>query len=273
MDIRICRWLVHASWRDPIHSVDVGAVYHILYGGARCFICLLQRQAMNVVPVLLIKNEEIWIERVLRPLVEVFGCAIVSDTGSTDTTMEQVKKVKGNVLLRQHEDLSPAELGQCRAWMQEEAKKLFDATHIFLVDGDELYPTKYLNFIKKYPMPETALSGFTWGIECTELDNGECWLYNVGLNRQAMISVDSKWSGLYPFESPDTYRPGDPSNYYWRAPDPSYRFYHIHQMKRSSRDGDVYLRLQKRYQFSMKDAPEIKPHKLWLNSQKDYQDE
>jgi hypothetical protein len=230
---------------------------------------------MNIVPVLLVKNEEYWITKILRPLVKVFEHVIVADTGSTDNTREQIQTVAG-VTLRSFSGLTPQE---CRAWLQDEAKRLFDASHIFLVDGDELYPTKYLEFIQHYPMPERALSGFTWGIECTELPNGECWLLGqptgelVGLNRQAMISVESKWRGEYPFESPDTYVPGDPTNYYWRSPDPSYHFYHIHQMVRSSRDDDVYLRKQKRFQFGLTEHPEIKPAEFWLKSREEYQDD
>lgn len=227
---------------------------------------------MNIVPVVMIKNEELWIRKVLTSLTNVFPHVIVADTGSTDSTLEQVGMVP-RVTLREFGELSPQDTGRCREWMQQEAKSSYGATHIFLVDGDELYPTKYLRFIADYPMPPNSLSGFTWGIECTELPNGECWLFSVGCNRQAMISVDSKWKGEYPFESPDTYVPGDPTNYYWKSPDPSYHFYHLHQMLRSSRDEDVYLRRQKRFQFSMKDHPEIKPTTLWLKSREDYVDE
>jgi glycosyltransferase involved in cell wall biosynthesis len=228
---------------------------------------------MNIVPVLLIKNEELWIRHVLASLVHVFPHVIVADTGSTDSTLEQIAPLPNITLQTFDHPLTPRELGQCRGEMQQLAKSLFDATHIFLVDGDELYPTKYLRFLVDNPMPENAMSGFTWGIECTELPNGECWLYAVGLNRQAIISVDSKWKGEYPFESPSTYIPGHPSNHYWKSPDPTYHFYHLHQMRRSIRDDDVYLRKQKQFQFSMADHPEIKPATLWLKSREDYVDE
>ena len=147
---------------------------------------------MNIVPVVMIKNEELWIRKVLTSLTNVFPHVIVADTGSTDSTLEQVGMVP-RITLREFGELSPQDTGRCREWMQQEAKSSYGATHIFLVDGDELYPTKYLRFIADYPMPPNSLSGFTWGIECTELPNGECWLFSVGCNRQAMISVDSKW--------------------------------------------------------------------------------
>jgi hypothetical protein len=162
--------------------------------------------------------------------------------------------------------------------MQAEAKEKFCATHVFMADGDELYPTKYLQFIVDNPMPEAAMGGFTYGVECTELENGECWLLGnsgglVGVSRHAVFSVDSKWRGVYPFESPDTFIAGHPKNYYWKSIDPSYHFYHVHQMRRSSHDEDVYLRKQKQFQFSMQDHPEIRPVSLWLKHESEYQDE
>lgn len=232
---------------------------------------------MIIVPILQIKNEEIWIERILTALVNVFPHVIVADTGSTDSTLEQVRKVD-RVQLMVYENMTPAEVGQCRGYMQDVAKQLFHATHVFLNDGDEIYPKKYLEFIRDNPMPENAMSGFTYGIECTELDNGECWLLGmngnlVGVSRQAVFSVDSKWSGVYPFESPDTFIAGHPTNHYWQSVDPSHHFFHIHQMRRSSKDEDVHMRMRKKYQFSMRDAPEIVPTQFWLKSQEDYRDE
>lgn len=236
---------------------------------------------MIIVPVILVKNEEYWIRHVLSALTAVFPNVIVADTGSSDQTIEEISKVPGPGILfvKQYNGLTPHDIGQARQWMQDEAKDRYGATHIFLVDGDELYSKKYLQFIFDHPMPENALSGFTYGVECTELENGECWILGeegrpVGLNRQAIISVDSKWSGQYPFESPSTYIPGDPTNYYWRSPDPSYHFKHLHQLNRSSKDAEVYLRKQKQYQFGLKDAPaSIVPLEKWLNSREEYSDE
>jgi glycosyltransferase involved in cell wall biosynthesis len=238
---------------------------------------------MNIVPVLLVKNEELWIERVLTPLVNVFPHVIVSDTGSTDSTETIIQDMRthgANIVLNSYPDLKPAQLGKCRQDMQDQARALFDATHIFLVDGDELYPTKYLRFIQEFPMPENALSGFTSGKEIRELPNGELWYLrlngsndDIGLNRQAIISVDSRWSGEYPFESPSTYKPGDPTNYYWKPADPTCHFFHLHQTIRSNKDEDVYIRMKKRHQLSMRDTPDVSPGRLWLKSREEYIDE
>lgn len=232
---------------------------------------------MNIVPVMLCKNEEMWIKHVVGALVEVFPHTIVADTGSTDSTFEQLIKMSAEnpekLMIKKYADLTPRDLGQCRAWLQQEAQIYYKATHVMLVDGDELYPVKYLRWLMANPMPENAMSGFTWGVECTELENGECWMYDVGCNRQAFIPADSIWKGEYPFESPNTYQPGHPTNHYWKSPDDTYHFYHLHQMLRSNKDQDVYIREQKRFQFSMQDHPEIKPAKFWLKNREEYKDD
>lgn len=241
---------------------------------------------MNIVPVLLVKNEEVWIGRILTALVSVFPQIIVCDTGSTDSTINEISQVSQACLAKQQPPIfvlqqsnnSPRDLTACRQLMQDEAKHLFDATHIFLVDGDELYTTQYLRSIADNPMPDNALSGFTSGIECGELENGELWFYGnkgnlVGLNRQAIIPVGSRWKGEYPFESPDCYVPGSPLNHYFPIPEGSRGFYHLHHTRRSRLDADVYLRVEKKDQFSMRHAPELVPQLLWLKSEKEYRDE
>lgn len=230
----------------------------------------------TIVPVLLVKNEEIWIRRILTALSNVFSHIIVYDTGSTDSTPFEVKQIP-NVLMF-YDDIHYKELTACRQYMQDQAKKRFGASHIFLVDGDELYPTSYLRYISNNPMAENCLSGFTSGIECGESENGELWFYGnngnlVGLNRQAVIPVDSRWKGEYPFESPDCYVPGSPLNHYFMIPEGLKGFYHLHHVKRSRLDADVYLRMQKRDQFSMRNAPELQRFEFWLKSQDEYRDE
>ena len=231
-----------------------------------------------IVPVLLVKNEEVWIGRILSALSNVFPHIIVTDTGSTDSTIEQVEKVSG-VMLIEMGNVSPRELTSCRQYMQAKASSSFNATHIFLVDGDELYTTKYLRYIANNPMPEHYISGFTSGIEVGEMENGEFWFYHTngvptGLNRQAIIPVNSLWKGVYPFESPDCYIPGSPLNHYFPAPEGSRGFFHLHHTRRSYRDSDVYLRSEKRGQFSLRPTPpEIQPGELWLKDWDSYVDE
>lgn len=232
---------------------------------------------MKIVPVLLIKNEEVWIKRVVSALTTVFENVIVTDTGSTDTTISQLRGMD-RVLLWEVGTQTAQGLTAHRQSMSDDAKKIFGATHIFLVDGDELYPTSYLRAIAGLPMPDNALSGFTTGIEVGQAENDELWFYGINgndvtLNRQSIIPVTSHWSGVYPFESPDSYKPGSPLNHYFPVPPNTYGFYHLHHTTRSTADEDVYLRSQKRHQFSLRNVPEIVMHKFWLHSEKEYRDE
>ena len=233
--------------------------------------------ASQIIPIVMIRNEEYWIKRILSPLVEFFPGVVVADTGSTDSTVEQARKVPG-VRLLEYGPLQPNQIGVLRGDLQAVAKAEFGAIYCLLDDGDELYPRDYLRFMVANLPPDDTMGGFTYGVECTELDNGELWTLGlkgetVGVSRHALFSVDSKWSGVYPFESPDTFVAGHPKNYYWKSENPRHHFWHLHQCRRSSKDADVHLRVQKRYQFSMRECPEIQPLDFWLKSREDYCDE
>lgn len=221
------------------------------------------------VPIVMCRNEEVWIERVLGALVSVFPVVIVADTGSTDTTLEQIARVPAVKLMR-FDDPSLDELGQVRWEMQYEAARRYGAERVMLVDGDELYPTSYLRFIRDNPMPTDREAGYTRGVEVEELPNGEIWLYGYDgqFNRECIWSTNVPWVGTHPYEAPIVNR--DKTFQYELVSNSV--FYHMHHTRRSSRDDDVYLRTQKRYQFSMRDMPEKKPQELWLKSEKDYTD-
>lgn len=226
---------------------------------------------MNIVPIVMVKNEEIWIERVLTSLSRIFHVTIVADTGSTDNTVKIVESVP-NMMVLKYLALRPDRVGHLRGEMQRFAKQV-GATHVMLVDGDELYPTEYLEYIYSNPMPESAPCGFTTGVEVCELDNGELWLMNATKNRDAVFSVDSQWHGVYPFEAHTEFDRDPSKNYYWPSPDPKFRFYHLHNVRRSRFDGDVHMRLTKKGLFSMQKRPDIHPETLWLKSEKEYKDE
>lgn len=226
---------------------------------------------MVVLPIVMIKNEEIWIERVLTSLSRVFNNVIVADTGSTDTTIEQVMKVK-NITLIKYNDASPEQVGLIRGDMQMVAKGM-GASHVMLVDGDELYPTKYLKYIYNNPMPETSPCGFTDGVECGELSTGELIQYSAHKSRDAIFSIDSKWKGIYPFEGHSAFNQNMALNHYWPSLEPAHHFFHLHGCRRSTKDKEVHVRLQKKHQFNMREESSALSYTIWLNSEKDYKDE
>jgi glycosyltransferase involved in cell wall biosynthesis len=226
---------------------------------------------ITLLPILMIKNEERFIERVLTPLANVFPQVIVADTGSTDSTLEQVAKVK-NIHLVHYPNATPEELAMIRQYLQDIARG-FGATHTMIVDGDEIYPTEYARFIHDNPMPENMKVGLVIGEEIAELPNGEWWKYDVRFNRMCVMSVDTQWQGIYPFEGVKMVLAENPElNYYWKWDNPLGQYYHLHTMRRSSKDEDAHRRVEKKYQFSMRDRPDLKPKTFWLKNEFEYTD-
>lgn len=224
---------------------------------------------MKLLPICMIRNEEVWMRRILAPLTAVFPLVIVADTGSTDDTRVEIAKVKG-VHLVCYPSLSMEEVGLLRGSLQDIAKGM-GASHVMLVDGDELYPLEYLRYVYDNPMPDNAPCGFTLGQEIGETSNGELWEIDAWKSRDAVFSVDTKWSGVYPFENHTSFTENIAMNYYW--PKDAGHFYHLHGCKRSNRDEDVHLRLSKQHLFDMHKKAEYYSKKLWLKSEKDYRDE
>lgn len=226
---------------------------------------------MKIIPIILTINEERFICQCLTPLAAVFDDVIVFDTGSTDNNLAEIAKVTGI-----HRVLYPPctmqELGQMRGTMAEMAKSL-GASHVMQVDGDEIYNTRYLRYILANPMPAGTLAGYTVGIELAELPNGEIWRYDTDFNRCAVFSVDSKWRGAWPFESPEAWDPEHPeTQYHWPRTERWQNFYHMHHLVRSSRDADVTGRLEYRNKFSLQTKDELKPVEKLLDSWSDYKD-
>lgn len=207
---------------------------------------------VDLAPVVLVKNEEIWLERVLRPLVSQFGIAIVGDTGSTDATRDVARGVRGVELLELG-PLGAPQLGQARRTLGRRALEL-GRQWIMQVDGDELYHPAALAQIAANPMPEGRQLGFTAMLTIDQDEaTGEYWELDDLFSRAAVMPAGVAWAGDYPFEAPVVF--GDPRNFfYWDAP-PGLRYHalHLHRLQRSPHDSAVMLRQQKQHQFSMID--------------------
>jgi len=227
---------------------------------------------MILLPIVLTINEERFIRQTLTPLANVFPVVIVADTGSTDNNLAEIAKVP-NIFLLTPGRLTMEELGLFRGEMSQIAKTQFGATHVMHVDGDEICPTKYLQYILDNPMPETAQAGYTTGVECAELPNGEIWRYDTDFNRCAVFSVDAKWRGAWPYESPEAWDPDHPeTQYHWPRTEPWHNFYHMHHLVRSSKDYEVTGRIEYRDKFALQTLPDLKPATFLLKSWAEYED-
>lgn len=206
---------------------------------------------INVAPVVLVKNEEIWIGRVLKPLLSQFGIAIVGDTGSTDSTRDEVASLPG-VELIEFGPLDMKALGQARRELGRRAIEL-GCEWIMQVDGDELYHPQALALIAEHPVPEGGKLGFTTMITLDPDPDGSVWLLEDVFARAAIMPADVGWAGEYPFEAPVVFGRQEGFFYYPVPEGLRWHALHLHRFQRSPHDDAVIYRQQKQHQFAMRD--------------------
>lgn len=218
---------------------------------------------LNALPVVMIRNEETWIARVLAPALAVFGTAVVGDTGSTDGTLEILGRIP-NVELIQLGELEPVYLGLARQELAQRAGQL-GAEFAIMIDGDELYNVDALRAVRAEGMPAGKQAGF---VNMLSLDYDEpgadLWELDDLFNRLCVFPVGDRWMGEYPFESPECF--GKPDTFHYFGLPAGYRYHalHLHRLQRSGRDADVYMRQRKQKQFCLQDVeiPRTRPFDL-----------
>jgi hypothetical protein len=214
---------------------------------------------MDVLPVVMCRNEERWIEHVLRPLWMVFGVAIVGDTGSNDGTLPILRRLQneGRIALTEYGLLAPAALGQLRKELAQQAVAR-GAAAALLVDGDEVYSAEALQMVADEGLPAGCTLSFTTGVLVDEDADGGFYELTppVGnLNRTAIFLPTDRWQGEYPFESMAAHADNQPHHYH-AAPDGfRYHYIHLHRCRRSTKDADVPLRVENRKRYCMQEIP------------------
>lgn len=217
----------------------------------------------KILPTLLVKNEERFIRAVLRPLIKVFGVALVVDNGSTDRTFEFATSVS-NIIFRSI-DTPPEKFFEARQFMTDVAREL-GYTHTLLVDGDELYSEEGARIVRDVPMVMDGATGF---VKMNTIDYDSAtdtyWILDDGFSRHAVSRTDVTWTGAYPFDVPSSY--AKPSNYFYyplteRVPRHAL---HLHRLNRSSGDQNVELRTKKQFQYGLQnlDIPRLE---IWKES-------
>lgn len=205
----------------------------------------------NILPVLMVRNEERFIAQVLRPLLAVFGDALVADTGSTDDTPRLIRAAGATLVEVGPQSLEG--LTQTRRRLGQEVWRR-GVPWQFLVDGDELYAEAALRAVAAVGVPAGTSVAYTSMVSLEEDADGTVWELQDQFNRCAIFPADAKWGGTYPFDSPDAF--GRPQGFYYYDPPTGLRYHgvHLHRLRRSRRDDDVVLRLQKQKQFCLRDV-------------------
>lgn len=207
---------------------------------------------MRILPVVMVRNEEYYIERVLRPLAQVFGHVVLADTGSTDRTVAIADGVPGVEVLLQGPQ-NAAGLTKTRQMLSRTvAARGYDWE--MMVDGDELYTVDTLLAIVDAGMPEGKRAGFVTMLSVDRDEQGQLWEMADVFNRLCIHPAGVEWSGQYPFDVPVVF--GDPAGFHYFQPPDSLRCHglHLHRLQRSSHDANVWLRQEKQFRFSMQEV-------------------
>lgn len=210
----------------------------------------------------MLRNEEYWVGYILDALLQVMDEVIIIDTGSTDNTVDVVRRA-----LKEHPycksqflcygTLTPEENGQARQWMTDKTRTEWG----MIVDGDEYYSPEALEAIKAIELPSTARLGFTT-LQVLQHRDDKFWLAEKW-SKQALFYVpDTKWSGKYPFEGPTNY--DKPETFYYYEDVLGWDFHHL---KRSSKDAETLHRHDNIRTFQPVSAPCELPFELgkWKN--------
>ncbi len=224
---------------------------------------------MDCIPILMVKNEATYIRQVLRPLADVFPLVLLGDTGSTDGTAE-LAEAFANVSVTRFGEMTPRQLGQVRKWLCDQARALGYAWAL-QVDGDELWSQAALRLMQAQEMPAGKRLGFTTMVS-VDWHAGALWEMADQFNRLVVFPTEDEWSGDYPFEWPMSWKAmseGADIGHYFPLPE-GWRHHglHLHRLDRSPLDAEVYRRVEKQKQFSMRtvDIPFTHPlEERWLS--------
>jgi hypothetical protein len=216
----------------------------------------------DIIPTVIVRDEEIYLARVLRPLVTVFGAVVLGDTGSTDATLDIAHSIAG-VEVVEYGIVNPKQFTAARYDLGLRAAAL-GATWRLLVDGDELWCAATLRCLLEQPMPSGKTSGFATCVSVDADTQGTLWELADQSNSHRLIPAACKWHGAYPFDVPDPYDYPTEFHYFTAPPGYRYHFVHLHPLRRSSKDAEVMFRTQKQHQFSMieRDIPRTVPFDL-----------
>lgn len=205
--------------------------------------------------VIMLQNEEYWLDYVLRPLANTPNLPIyIADVGSTDRSIQIIE-----YYARQHPDfhffnlgkISAEENGQLRSWMAHKTGKPW----ILQVDGDEIWTRTGIDATLGVDMDDYP-GGFVTHQNVVFLEDG--WHYANRTSHMRIHRSDEVWIRQYPYETTMSTQKG--LRYYYLDV-LKVMGYHMRFVERSSKDAETYARMSKFGCFG--DPPVYEPFDLF----------
>ena len=209
----------------------------------------------NISAVMMVCNEEYWIDYAIKPLVNAGIEVFIGDCGSTDATLEILKIWKDCPLVHvtNYGKLSPDDNGKVRELLSHQA----DTQWILIVDGDEIITKEGMPIILDIDMDGWRGAFITKQILVWRNNNFRIVKES---SQRRICRRDNEWIHPYPFENMT-----DAEEYRKEFCYPTgVTGYHMKFLERSSRDKDTYLRTEKNTRYwDYLEAIEGEPHDLF----------
>lgn len=203
--------------------------------------------------VMMVKNEEYWLELAMRPVLELGLPLFIADCASDDSTPDIIKYLQKEHIFYYHryDTITPKENGLAR----QELAEAVNTNWILQIDGDELWTAKSLEYILSMDLSANRQikTGFVHVVNVL-WKQPEFWDYSRfvigdGISQHRLHRKDAEWHGDYPYESTGDFY--TENAYYWpNGP----HAYHVRYLTRSRLDNETYKRVEKLKYFN----PEIK---------------
>ena len=209
----------------------------------------------DLVPVILVSNEEYWLPFVLKSIAGKFPRYVIYDVGSEDKTRDvidwfvQTEKDRAELFVR-YVPMVPRDVqGAFRNAMITEAC----AYHYFIIDGDEVWPD--VKFVQAWIGMFEAQRHY--GVaRRIEVDYTLRNRYSEIRTHHRFYSRNAFWIGGHPGEEP-----GIPQNRDTEIQLPQYTVYHFHNTLRSSTEAKALKRMERKSQKTYHPG-ELKPFNL-----------
>lgn len=206
----------------------------------------------EVVPVILVMNEENWLPYCLESVKGRFGRYVIYDVGSEDRTRDIIswfidtEGKNAKIVYRKLPFVEPIVQGTFRNSMIADAL----ADWYMILDGDELYTPKSLDslILEMENMKNWYIAANkTYGIaRRVEVAGGmkEAYGQDLNLSHHRIYHRKMTWEGTHPGEEATVTQ--NKRNEHWFSKDVI--CYHFHNCKRSSLDEKVPKRMKRRTQ-------------------------